>query len=58
MNKKSEKGENWLLAKRPVDGHFCASCENYLGELNDSTDQHVHWNRYPVKEHNEKLYRV
>ena len=30
-NNKGEKPENWLLAKKPMNGHLCASCEAYLG---------------------------
>ncbi len=52
-----EKGEKWLLAKRPMDGHSCASCENYIGELNEN-NLPIHWKKYPMREQNEKLYRV
>ena len=63
---KTEKGENWLIAKKPLDGHYCGSCESYLGKsLNDSTsDKFIHWNKYPIKDKatidnkGEKIYRV
>lgn len=55
--KKLEKSESWLLAKKPLGGHLCASCEAYIGDLNDST-QYVPWNRYPSKDPNDKLYRI
>ena len=55
--KYKEKGEKWLLAKRPMDGHSCASCENYIGELNNDNIP-IHWKKYPMREQNEKLYRV
>ena len=32
-NKKSEKNNNWLLAKKPLNSHLCASCESYIGDL-------------------------
>jgi signal transduction histidine kinase len=54
--KKMEKGDNWLLAKKPVNGYNCASCESYIGDLHDNT-QYVAWNKYPARE-NEKGYRV
>lgn len=56
--KKQEKGDNWLIAKKPVGGYTCASCESYLGKLQDSTSQHVNWNKYPQRDQNEKAYRV
>jgi len=55
--KKMEKGDNWLIAKKPVNGHTCASCESYIGELPDS-NQYVPWNKYPIRDPNEKAYRV
>ena len=56
LNKKSEKNDSWLLSKKPY-GHLCASCEAYLGDLKEST-QYVPWNKYPIKDPNDKLYRV
>jgi hypothetical protein len=56
--KKSEKGDNWLIAKKPVGGYTCASCESYIGKLQDSTTQHVPWNKYPQRDANDKAYRV
>ena len=53
--KKIEKGDNWLLAKKPMNGHTCASCEQYIGDLHDS-NQHVAWNKIPSN--NDKIYRV
>lgn len=57
---KSEMGEKWLLAKKPVNigGHNCASCDSYLGELNQS-NEYIFWNKIPVKEPVDALgYRV
>ncbi len=56
LNKKSEKNDSWLISKKPY-GHLCASCEAYLGDLKEST-QYVPWNKYPIKDPNDKLYRV
>jgi len=58
--KNKEKGDNWLLAKKPVNGYSCASCEAYIGDLHDTT-QPVHWNKYPNRDFTSdpnKLYRV
>ena len=52
--KKMEKGDNWLLAKKPINGHVCASCENYLGDLHDN-NQFVPWNKVT---HQDRIYRV
>ena len=54
---KAEKGENWLLAKKPLNGNLCASCESYIGELKDNTP-YVPWNKYPNRDPNDKLYRM
>lgn len=54
--KKMEKGDNWLIAKKPIGGHSCASCESYIGDLHDH-NQHVPWNKMHVKEV-ERSYRV
>ena len=49
-NKKVDKQENWLLAKKPFNGHLCASCEAYIGELKQATNSNfVNWNRIPIK---------
>ena len=32
-----------------LGGHSCASCENYLGDLN-SEQKYVNWNKFPKKE--------
>ncbi len=54
--KKMEKGDNWLLAKKPL-GNLCASCESYIGELKDNSN-YVPWNKYPMRDPNDKLYRM
>ena len=58
--KKIDKGENWLLAKKPITNNLCASCESYIGDLKDSNDNNLYipWNKYPVKDPNDKLYRM
>ena len=55
--KKAEKSDNWLLAKKPLGGHSCASCEAYIGDLQEN-NQYVPWNKYPARDGNEKLYRI
>ena len=45
-----ERGDNWLIAKKPVNGYSCASCEGYIGELNDKTTDHIPWNKYPARD--------
>jgi hypothetical protein len=54
--KKGDRGDNWLIAKKPMGGHSCASCETYIGDLNDKKD-YVAWNKYPQRER-DKNYRV
>ena len=54
--KKNEAGDNWLLAKKPMNNYVCASCEaNIRGEL-DKRTEFVPWNRYPQRD--DKAYRI
>lgn len=55
--KKNDKPDNWLMAKKPWAGYNCASCETYLGDLNE-TQNNVTWGQYPYRELNEKAYRA
>ena len=50
---KRDKGDNWLLAKKPLNGHMCASCEAYLGNLKENSE-FVPWNKYPMREPSDK----
>ena len=54
--KKNDRNDNWLIAKKPIGGHACASCEAYIGDLKEKED-YVAWNKYPQRE-KEKNYRV
>ena len=55
-SKKNEVGDNWLLAKKPINNYVCASCEaNIKGEL-DKRTEFVPWNRYPQRD--DKAYRL
>jgi hypothetical protein len=54
--KKMEKGDNWLLAKKPFNGNYCASCENPIGELQDN-NVYLPWNKVS-NQHNDRIYRV
>lgn len=57
-----EEQEKWLLAKKPVGGYTCASCEKYLGSLKDDTNKHINWKKLPIKiknkELNNKIYKI
>ena len=58
-NKKVEKQESWLLAKKPFNGHLCASCEAYLGDLKPITNsKFVAWNKYPPSNSIDKIFRI
>ena len=54
--KRNEKNESWLIAKKPIGGYSCASCEAYIGELKEKAD-FMAWNKYPNRE-KEKNYRI
>ena len=53
--KKGEKGENWMLAAKPVGGYKCASCESYIGELTNKWE-YLPWNKYPTRDFVDKSY--
>ena len=55
--KKLEKNDNWLLAKKPINGNLCASCESYIGDLKDS-NPYIPWNKYPFQNQGDKVYRL
>ena len=54
---KINNADNWLLAKKPIGGNSCASCEAYIGDLHENKE-YVPWNKYPMRDPNERLYRV
>ena len=60
--KEEEEKENWLIAKKPINGFSCASCESYIGgDLKNDKNKFIHWNKMPYRERDtsgEKFYRV
>ena len=55
-NEQRTEGTGWLLSKKPIGGHLCASCEAYIGDLKDN-DKYIPWNKYH-KEPNDKLNKM
>ena len=47
--KKDENSENWLLAKKPLGGFSCASCESYIGDLKENNEK-ILWNQLPERD--------
>ena len=63
LKKRNEQGgegdaNNWLLAKKTINGYSCAACESYLGDLSNDIKKHVPWNRLPLRETSDNLYRM
>ena len=54
----ANEAENWLLAKKPVNGYSCAACESYIGDLRDDTHKFIPWNKMPLRDPGDKLYRM
>jgi hypothetical protein len=50
--------ENWLIAKKPINGYSCAACESYIGDLKDDTHKFIPWNKMPLRDPGDKLYRM
>ena len=58
-NKKEGMKDGWILAKKPLDGHLCASCDSFIGDLNsNTTDKYIPWNKYPQKETPDRVYKI
>ena len=58
-NIKEEKNDNWLIAKKSLEGNLCASCESYIGDLNSNVEnKYIPWNKYPQKDSPEKVYKI
>ena len=64
--KVDHENDNWLIAKKPINGYSCAACESYIGDLKDEkNDKFINWKKMPVREREkekepekEKIYRI
>ena len=56
--KVSSEAETWLLAKKPINGYACASCENFIGDLREDSHKFIPWNKMPLRDPGDKLYRM
>ena len=54
--KKKDKNDSWLIAKKPMGGYLCASCESYIGDLKNK-ESYMPWNKYPQRDKDQN-YRV
>ena len=54
--KKMDKSDSWLIAKKPIGGYTCASCESYIGNLKNN-ENYMPWNKYPQRKKDQN-YRV
>ena len=65
-SKIQHENDNWLLAKKPITGYSCASCESYIGDLKEeNNDKYINWKKMPIREREketdqdkEKIYRI
>ena len=55
INSPFSYGDNWLLAKKPMNNYLCASCESYIGDLKNKND-FLPWNKISPREG--KKYRM
>ena len=51
------EADNWLLAKKPINGYSCAACESIIGDLRDDTNKFIPWNRMPLRDPGDNIYR-
>ena len=57
LNSQCSSGENWMLAKKPLNNYLCASCESFIGELKDKNkNEYLSWNKISPREGNK--YRM
>lgn len=67
-SKVEHENDNWLIAKKPINGYSCAACENFIGDLKEeNNDKYINWRKLPVREREkeqekekekEKIYRL
>ena len=55
---KFNEADNWLLAKKPISGYSCAACESVIGNLRDDANKFIPWNKLPLRDPGDKLYRM
>lgn len=51
-------GDNAILAKKPLGGWSCASCEKNLTNMIKESNEFTAWNRMPFRDPNDKLKKV
>ena len=65
--KANQDNDNRLIAKKPLNGYSCASCESYIGDLKEEKNEnkYLNWKKMPVREREkekdpekEKMYRL
>ena len=66
--KVDHEADNWLLAKKPINGYSCAACESYIGDLKEENiDKYINWKKMPMRDREkekekepekEKIYRL
>jgi hypothetical protein len=54
----NNEADNWLLAKKPISGYSCAACESMIGNLRDDANKFIPWNKLPLRDPGDKLYRM
>lgn len=47
--------DNWMIAKKPMSGYQCASCESYIKDIGKRYE-YLPWNKYPIRD--DKSYRM
>jgi hypothetical protein len=62
--KAEHENDNWLIAKKPMNGFSCAACESFIGDLKEEPiNKYIPWNKMPLREREkelerEKMYRL
>jgi hypothetical protein len=57
--KAEHENDNWLIAKKPMNGFSCAACESFIGELKEEPiNKYIPWNKMPLREREKELEKV
>ena len=45
------ENDNWLIAKKPINGYSCAACESFIGDLKEEkNEKYLNWKKMPIRE--------
>lgn len=58
MNKSRPEGDDAMIAKKPLGGWSCASCEKKLEKLSGRVPSHSPWKKMPLRDVSERMLKA